>query len=312
MTKTINSPSASKFPKDNEQFPLRPAPIPYLDPDIDEAPLGPAPIPYLKPSPGEETDENGEGGDNDGTEIDTGDEQDDTDNIEEKVIGVDERIQIKPTTSQPYRWICHIRIQTGNKRYIGSGFLVNIPGSTTGCILTAGHNLWMETRRYADSLEVTFPGRDVINISEPTNRASRLHYIVSPQYKQRFDRYHDYGVIILPGYQRKGFGYSAVITDADLKAATAVVFGYPGDKLQNTMWGTGGKFSTVEQMQLRYTLDTAGGQSGCPVYIWYEGYVSPNHLRPVVLYGAYPLHSGQWLGSMSLAPLRSTLQLVLR
>ena len=99
----------------------------------------------------------------------------------ERVIGADERIQIIPMTSQPYRWICHIRIRTGSNSYVGSGFLINIPWSTTGCILTAGHNLWMTNRKYADSLEITSPERTPLQFQSPTllravrNITSRLN-----------------------------------------------------------------------------------------------------------------------------------------
>jgi glutamyl endopeptidase len=246
-----------------------------------------------------------EGGDNEGdvTDVDEG---------QERIVGIDERIQINPATSQPYRWICHLKISTINATYGGSGFLVNIPGSNAGCILTAGHNLWMDTRTYAERLEVTFPGKEPIIVSEPTNNTSRQRYFVSPQYKQRFDRYHDYGIIVLPGYQRKGFGYSVVVTDDEIRAATAVVFGYPGDKPHKTMWGTGSGFLDPEPMLLRYTLDTAGGQSGSPVYVWHKGYVSLDLLGPVVVLMLNFSVSGQRLGSTSSEASESILQFVSR
>jgi V8-like Glu-specific endopeptidase len=145
----------------------------------DETPLPPAPVPYLRlairtrrgPSSeggnaeGDADEEDDEGGNNgDEIEVDEG---------RERIVGTDERIQIKPATLQPYGWICYLDIRSGNSRYSGSGFLVNIPGSNTGCILTAGYNLWIDTRTYAESLEVTFPGKDPIHITEPTNTTNR-------------------------------------------------------------------------------------------------------------------------------------------
>jgi hypothetical protein len=193
---------------DNDEERHPPAPIPYLNAD-DDSDIAPAPIPYLKsgirnlrlstPADGED-----EGADNNGTDDEDANDNDSGGAVgrwRERIIGNDERIQVKPATSQPYKWICHLKIFSGRRRYSGSGFLVNIPGATMGCIFTAGHNLWMDTRAYADRIDITFPGRDTIQISEQSGPAGtvRQHYFVSRQYEQRFDRHHDYGVIVLPG-----------------------------------------------------------------------------------------------------------------
>ena len=48
--------------------------------------------------------------------------------------------------------------------------------------------------------------------------------------------------------------------------------GYPGDKPLNTLWITGGEIERHSDLRLFYTNDTAGGQSGSPVYTWYGDY----------------------------------------
>ncbi|KAK6522972.1 hypothetical protein TWF281_002399 [Arthrobotrys megalospora] len=265
MAKAIDCPPGSGLPENKAQLPLGAMPVPNDDHKTESSSgndknlLELSEVPSQNPPDQENDQAGGEGGDSGGNDLE---------DLEEKSIGIHQRIQIKPTTSQPYRWICHIRIKIGEKWYgNGSGFLVNIPGSTTGCILTAGHNLWLDKRtprRYAEDLEITFPGKDPIQIT-------KAQFMVPLPFRERLDPDHDYGVIVLPGYQGKGFGYSTIITDTALNAATAMVFGYPNEK-PKTMWGSGGALYKVEKMQLQHTLDTSRGQSGSPVYIWYKGY----------------------------------------
>jgi len=50
-------------------------------------------------------------------------------------------------------------------------------------------------------------------------------------------------------------------------AAPAVLAGYPGDKPFGELWGMSRKIASVTPQQLRYQIDTMGGQSGSPVYI---------------------------------------------
>ena len=112
MTQSAYSSPTQNLTENVDQIPLLPAPIPYLNANDDETPLPPAPIPYLRlasstrsglssgvgDTGGDVNEVDDEGGDNEGdvTDVDEG---------QERIVGIDERIQINPATSQPYRWI---------------------------------------------------------------------------------------------------------------------------------------------------------------------------------------------------------------
>lgn len=85
----------------------------------------------------------------------------------------------------------------------------------------------------------------------------------------------DYGVILLPADNRLGdqlgwFGYQ-VHTDDELSSYTVNISGYPGAKLTGTQWWMSGTVKTVNDRTFVYNIDTAGGQSGAPVWIVIDG-----------------------------------------
>jgi len=204
-------------------------------------------------------------------------EHEGADEDREHIIGIHGRTEVKPicipVMPWPFNLIFLLKIHFLGCIYYGTAFLVNIPGSTTGCVMTAGHNLWIaastkEPGRYADKLELEpYYGGEVIDVTD------RKQYMVSPEYRQSFDRLHDYGVILLPGYQQKGFGFSAIVTDNELRDKEANCGGCPGDKPLGTIWAAKGAFinfidpKPMPRKRLHYDLDTFRGQSGSPVYI---------------------------------------------
>lgn len=239
---------------------MSPPPIPYLDDDAAmQTNYPPAPIPYLEV----EDDEDGDSG---SANI--------ASRAEPTVLGEPEtRIQVSPKLSQPYKWICRIIVRSETATYAATGFLINIPWANTGCILTAGHNLWMKNdRAYARSVVVMFPGKLPITINnDDTAQSPRI--IANPEYLRRYIRDYDYGIILVPGLQGQGFGYSAIMGDIEIPHATASVFGYAGDKAPGTMWGSGSRLSrTSTQSVLHYDIGTYRDQSGSPVYVWRNGY----------------------------------------
>jgi glutamyl endopeptidase len=175
---------------------------------------------------------------------------------------------ISPATSQPYNWICHLKITMKSQAvYGGTGFWVNLPGSDVKCILTAGHCL-KDQDGYAERVEVTFPGQRAFSAA-----GSELH--VSAKWKPNSSKY-DFGAICIKDMPKShgGFEYSTTVTNEELLTTDATMFGYPADKPYQTMWGTGGCVCEVTPFQFRYTFCADHGQSGSAVYIWHNGYVS--------------------------------------
>ena len=186
----------------------------------------------------------------------------------EVVIGQDDRVQITDTMSIPWRWICSLRITTQDDGlYIGTGWLV---GPRT--VITAGHCVYIHERGgWAKSIEVT-PGRN--GSQRPYGSCISTDFKSVRGWTQKQDRSHDYGAIILPqdcgfGNQVGYFGYAN--PSAELNGMIVNLGGYPGDKPEGTIWFHARRIENVSSTVLTYNIDTAGGQSGAPVWRLKDG-----------------------------------------
>lgn len=184
--------------------------------------------------------------------------------LTEVVIGKDDRIQINNTTSYPWRTICSLRITAqDNSQWIGTGWLV---GHRT--VITAGHVVYIHSRGgWVKEIEV-IPGRNGSSRPYGSCKTSTLKSVKG--WTKDRKRSHDYGAIILPkdckyGQQLGYFGYGNY-SSSTLKNLTVNVSGYPGDKPSGTQWWHARKVDNVTSRTLVYNIDTAGGQSGSPVW----------------------------------------------
>lgn len=187
--------------------------------------------------------------------------------LSESVCGKDERVEVDPMTSPPYKWICFLTIESAKGwKYVGSGFKIHLPDVHHTAIVTSGHCTYVEGE-YAKKITVKFPGEAAIEVGPDDLYAS-------PEYVKSGSADHDYGLILLPGSGASddGFGWSAIVENEELDNRLVTNCGYPADKPQGTMWITGGKISTYTTNRIFYMNDTMGGQSGSPVYTWYGGY----------------------------------------
>lgn len=185
--------------------------------------------------------------------------------LPEDICGKDERVQVQPMTSPPYKWICFLLIESASgEEYVGSGFKIHLPDVNYTAIVTSGHCTFVDGE-YAPKITVQFPGEKKIVVG-------RDDIYASPEYISSGSRDHDYGLILLPGTSNYGFGWSAIVADDELNNRLVTNCGYPVDKPEGTMWITGGNITSYTANRLFYMNDTVGGQSGSPVYTWYGGY----------------------------------------
>lgn len=182
----------------------------------------------------------------------------------EVVIGTDDRVQVTNVTAFPWRVICSLRIAAGDgSSWIGTAWLV---GPRT--LITAGHCVYIHDRGgWASSIEV-IPGRNAADRPFGSCVTSSFRSVVG--WTQRRLRTHDYGAIILPedcafGEQLGYFGI-ANLGDSALNQLTVNLSGYPGDKPPGTQWFHARRIAGVSPTVLTYDIDTAGGQSGAPVW----------------------------------------------
>jgi glutamyl endopeptidase len=185
--------------------------------------------------------------------------------ILEVVIGEDDRREITITSEYPWRAICSLLI-TGSdgSGWIGTGWLVG-----PRILMTAGHCVYLHNNGgWAQQIEVV-PGRHAAE--RPYGSVVATSFRSVRGWVQNRDRLYDYGAILLPENQRLGdetgwFGY-VVRPDDALSNIWVNISGYPGDKPSGTQWFHAKEVAQVEDRVLTYVIDTAGGQSGAPVWI---------------------------------------------
>jgi V8-like Glu-specific endopeptidase len=185
----------------------------------------------------------------------------------EAVIGVDERTQITDTASYPWRAIASLVITArDNSQWVGTGWFVS-----PRTLITAGHCVHIKNSGV--------PGRDgwvsKINVMCGRN-GTELPYgsVTSTVFKsvdgwtENGDENFDFGAIIVPtplGDEVGMFGV-AVYPDDELLGTLVNISGYPGDKPAGSQWFDSRAVAQVNARKVYYEADTAGGQSGAPVF----------------------------------------------
>ena len=187
--------------------------------------------------------------------------------LAEAVIGPDDRVQITNTTVYPFRAIASLLIVAAdNSVWIGTGWFIS-----PKTLVTAGHCVFIKGSGvpgrdgWVKSIKV-MPGRN--GNSMPFGSAVSTNFKSVSAWTVNGNPNHDYGAIVLNtplGNAVGTFGFG-VYTDADLLATTANISGYPGDKPSGTQWFHARRVTGVNPLKVFYDIDTAGGQSGAPVW----------------------------------------------
>ncbi|MEM6620738.1 MAG: serine protease [Pseudomonadota bacterium] len=200
----------------------------------------------------------------------------------ESVCGRDDRRRISPATSIPWRMICQlIMTRADNRQSRCTGWFI---GPRT--VMTAGHCVYSHSAGgWAKRIEV-IPGMDAS--SRPYGSMVGTSFrSVSGWTKKKKPEY-DYGAIILPnntlGNRVGWFGF-ANLSSGSLRNLLANNSGYPGDKPFGTQWYNAGRITRVTSKRLYYMFDTAGGQSGSPVWRYKDG---KRHAVGIHAYGGCP------------------------
>lgn len=190
----------------------------------------------------------------------------------ETVIGVDERQRVVDTDAFPWRMICALQMRgPGGTGGIGTGWLI---GPRT--VVTAGHCVFSQTYfgGWAESVDV-IPGlnhRQNGHVLEPFGKTVARRFSALKPWVESDDKAadHDIGCIHLdePIGDRTGWFGFAALEPAELESRLVNISGYPGDL------GGGyeqhharNRVNHVGERRLFYDVDTAGGQSGAPVWI---------------------------------------------
>jgi V8-like Glu-specific endopeptidase len=187
----------------------------------------------------------------------------------ETVIGTDDRSLVTATSSYPWRAIASLIITAPDgEQFIGTAWLV-----APRLMLTAGHCVYMHDHGgWASSIEI-IPGRN--GSERPFGSCFALSYRSTNGWVDDHDREYDYAALLLPedcryGDQLGWFGRQ-VRSDAELANVTLNLSGYPGDKPTGTQWRHTKTIKSLSGRVITYEIDTFGGQSGAPVWLFIPG-----------------------------------------
>ena len=189
--------------------------------------------------------------------------------VMETVFREDDRHRIHDTENDPWRMICSLAIIGPRGNFVGTGWFA---GPKT--IITAAHCLYEVTQMGGWATEISiYPGRDGNDFPYQT-RSSKFEVPQGWIDSQGTEADYDYGVIHLsePLGEEIGWFSVAFANDEKLKGTRVNISGYPGDLAGN--YGAYQLFHAdnvpndgVAPNRFYYTIDTAGGQSGAPVWI---------------------------------------------
>lgn len=197
----------------------------------------------------------------------------------ESILGdIDRRQRILETELTPWRMICALEIvsQTGLD-YVGTGWLA---GPRT--VITAGHCVYdpVELGGWARRITIT-PGRNG-DAPSPFNKAVSSDFSTTDRWKEARDPDFDYAAIHLDtdlGAQVGSFGIG-VLKDSELQDRLVNISGYPFSPGEGkSQYFHANRVKALTARRLFYDIDTLGGQSGAPVWAYFED----NPTVPVVV-----------------------------
>jgi glutamyl endopeptidase len=200
----------------------------------------------------------------------------------ETVCGSDDRVQVVNTTPSPWRWVCQLIITMAN------GGMSRCTGWFIGrkTVMTAGHCVFMKAAGgWVRRVEV-IPGMN--GAGRPYGSQIGTSFRSVQGWIQDGDWNYDYGAIILPDNtlgDRVGYFGFASLTDASLQNLLVNNSGYPGDKPFGTQWFNAGRITSITARKIYYMVDTAGGQSGSPVWRFQN---NERHAIGIHAYGGCP------------------------
>lgn len=190
----------------------------------------------------------------------------------ESVIGSDDRTRILETNLSPWRQICALEIEGSNgARFIGTGWLA---GPKT--LITAGHCVHHpDLGGWAQRITVS-PGRNGDDF--PFERVTSTQFSAIDAWTAGQNPDFDYGAIHLDvdiGTQLGWFAIDA-LSDAQLAQRRLNISGYPGTPgFGRQQWFHSNGVLRTSEMRIFYDVDTSGGQSGAPVWLYPDGSQTP-------------------------------------
>ena len=205
----------------------------------------------------------------------------------ETVIGRDERVRILDTDLAPWRMICALRMRSlRGAGAIGTGWFI---GPKT--VLTAGHCVFSNYffGGWAGTIEVTpgLNGQGDLPDMRPYGSVTSERFSSIDRWTEDEDPDFDVGCIHLdePLGNKVGWFAVAALPAERLEGFLVNIAGYPADRGGGAeQYHSRDRVLRVSERRIFYEVDTHGGQSGAPVWI-YENEESPPLAVGVHAYG---------------------------
>lgn len=190
----------------------------------------------------------------------------------ESVIGVDGRARVNDTTRYPYRAVVWLLLTfRGGSQYSCTGWFAG-----AHLVVTAGHCVYDHAMGWATSITV-YPARNANQTPYGSETVTRARLRSTSGWVDAGSNKFDYGAIILQRGWKKSIGFFGFRAgdSTSLQNLGIDLYGYPGDKPEGTLWGMSGAILGLNTRKLFYDVDTAGGQSGSPVWHTYSADCDP-------------------------------------
>lgn len=194
-------------------------------------------------------------------------------------IGTDDRVQVADVTQSPYIQTPFLGYERGGSHFLCTGFLIG-----PYAIATAAHCLHQDGE-YSSNLVAYF------GLDGTSAQAGCVadHFYVPSIWTSSMNHEYDWGVVQLNCNAGQVFGYYGFQDPGDGPLGTGYrVTGYPADKYSGsgyTMWQDTGSVDIVTNRKLWDQIDTAGGQSGAPVWRLESGTACGNCAIGIHTYG---------------------------
>ena len=195
----------------------------------------------------------------------------------ESVIGLDGRSRVQNTTgttdNNPSFAIGQIELVSQGQSFICTGWLID-----RNSIVTAGHCAFDPDAPSGEEIieaATWFPGRDGAVDPGPSGGCPVVEAWAPPtEWVINGQAYFDFAVMNFSpsgicadiGAVTGTFGLYANATRDALNGVAVTIQGYPGDKPYGTHWKMAGRITRANKRYTFYPMDTAGGQSGSPVW----------------------------------------------